>query len=276
MKDWQSPFKKHFMKGRSLWIYAAGALCALSLMVAIEHDALFVLATRVQEDAMDAFFPSAERYYAYGDRHFNGTAGTGDYDIGRAQYMYEHALALDPDLPYVYHQLARVAFIEGDLPKALDLIDIQIARHGDATPSSYYVRGLIEGYMGDYAHSVQDYKEFNQLEPDQWPGINDYAWALLKDNDPEEAVAVTDEGLKKYPNNPWLLNSNATALYEIGDRAGARASILEAYRYVQNITPEDWSKADPGNSPEIAYEGLQTLRKAVADNMHTITDSTKL
>jgi tetratricopeptide (TPR) repeat protein len=223
----------------------------------------------LDEDVIYAFFPSADRAFAYGNVHFN-PYDPGDYDIERAQFFFMQAAKLDPTLPYVYHQLARISFIDGDFTKAMAQIDIQIADEGNQTPSSYYVRGLIEGYQGDYADAETDYAHYLVLVPDNWAGTNDYAWILLKDNKPELAAQVTSAVLQFYPTNPWLLNTNATALYEIGDRADAKKAIQAASMSLETLTPEAWSVAYPGNDPAIAAEGVATFKQAVAENMQKI------
>ena len=225
--------------------------------------------TDLEQEFMFALFPSGERAYVYGNVHLDPNRPV-DYNIKRAEFFFEKAAELDSHLPYIYHQLARVAFLNSNFFKAKQLIDMQISSVGDSSPPSYYVRGLIEGYIGDYTDAEKDYSHYLSLQPDSWAGMNDYAWVLLKDNKPQIAADVTTEGIKKYPENPWLLNSNATALYEMGDIADASVIIQRASSAVANLSPSEWSHAYPGNNPDIASEGIATFKKAVADNMHMI------
>src|SRR3989344_5025170 len=104
------------------------------------------------EDVAYATAPSASRAFEYGERHFN-TGDSDAYDIDRAEYFFLEAALQNPELPYVYHELARVYFLKGDFPKALGFINAQVALHGDEFPNTYYVRALIEGYKGEYAAS---------------------------------------------------------------------------------------------------------------------------
>ena len=223
-----------------------------------------------QENRAYAKNPSAQLAYEIGERHFNSSLYPLNYDIDRAEYFFRLAALQDPMLPYVWHERARVAFLQGNFPLALANINIQIQNQGDSTPPSYYVRGLIEGYMKDYADAENDYAHFLTLMPGNWAGINDYAWVLLKDNKPQLAADVTAEGLKISPTNPWLLNSNATALYEMGDTEEALKVMQRASAAVQGVTPSQWSNAYPGNDPMIAPEGVDTFKTAVADNIHRI------
>lgn len=216
-----------------------------------------------------ALFPSAQKAYDYGVFHFDAE-NPRYYDLPLAQTYFYKAAAMDPNLLAVWLELARTSFIEGDLVKALDQIDIQIAQEGDKTQNAYYIRGLIEGYMGDYPAAENDYAEFYKLVPINWAGANDYAWILLKDNKPQLAAQVVESVLPYYPENPWLLNSDAIALSEMGYATTARERLEVAAQTVSMLTPNDWSIAYPGNDPNIASEGLAQFKKAIQDNIHSI------
>jgi tetratricopeptide (TPR) repeat protein len=223
----------------------------------------------MHEDVSFFLAPSAAKAFSYGERHFNGSDMAG-YDIDRAMYFFMEAEQLDPTLLHVHHELARMYFIHGDFEDAMAQIDVQIAEHGDSTPSSYYVRGLIEGYMGDYTDAATDYAHFLQFDPRDWAALNDYAWVLLKADRPEDAARITARGLADFPDNPWLLNSRATALYELGDYAAALEAAQKASALVIDLTQMQWLKAYPGNDPRIASQGIAAFTLAVDDNMHTI------
>jgi len=236
--------------------------------------ALAILFLRVPPDYMYenisfAFDPSASRAFAYGEQHFS-SASPDSYDVGRAEYFFNIAVAKDPTLLYVHHELARISFLHGEFPDAMKQINLQITMHGDTTPNSYYIRGLIEGFMGDYADSAKDYEHFLQFDPHDWAAINDYAWVLLKAGRAKDAEVATAAGIAYFPNNPWLLNSNATALYELKEYPEALVSAQKALATVQNLTEAEWLHAYPGNDPKIGAQGLAAFKVAVADNMHTI------
>ena len=266
--------RRHVSKTLVLPLLGTGALIIIFGLIVWLSPQLSKGA-RIYFEKMDLLLAdhSAIAAYAYGDEHFSVTDPQA-YDINAARYFYQVAAERDPTLLYVDHQLARIEFLNGDFQGAFAYIDMQILAHGDSTPASYYVRGLIEGYRGEYADAERDYARFITLKPDTWAGMNDYAWVLLKDNKPEEAAAITSKGLKLYPDNAWLLNTNATALYEMGDIKDARAIVTRASTAVQALTQQQWSQAFPGNSPDVAQAGLDTFRKAVADNMHTMLVAT--
>ena len=243
------------------------SLCAL-LIIAAVYEAWPDIRWW-QERTMLRLFPSAQRAFDYGDEDFN-SVNTREYNIDRAAYFFGRAADLDPDTPYLFHQLARVAFIRDQLPAALADINVQIARFGESEPNSYYVRGLIEGYMGDYTSAATDYAHFLQFDPNNWAGVNDYAWVLLKGQRFDEARLVTSKALQNFPDNPWLLNSYATALYETGELQAALSVAKRAETAARTVTQEQWLLSYPGNNPDVAGDGVATLQKATADNVHMI------
>lgn len=221
------------------------------------------------EDAGYFVNPTASRAFTYGERHFSSRDPAG-YDIDRAEYFFNLAATKDSGIPYLYHELARVAFLKGDFGKALGFINAQITLYGDMAPNSYYVRGLIEGYMGSYDAAAKDYEHYLEFDPHNWAALNDYAWVLLKAGRAKDAAEATFTGLGIHPDNPWLLNSNATALYELGDYRGAFVQVGKASSALQSLTEGEWLRAYPGNDPKIAAAGITAFKKAVAENIHTI------
>ncbi|MDO8514302.1 MAG: tetratricopeptide repeat protein [bacterium] len=274
-----SPVRKRaFSNGVKVWgitrvhAHAAGLAVLFVLGLALTWNTAPQSLRNAGEDALYVINPTAARAFAYGERHFNASNSSA-YDIARAEYFFKKAAALDPTILYLYHELARIDFLKGRFNAALAKIDFQISMHGDETPNSYYVRGLIEGYMGKYDASAKDYERYLEYDPTNWAALNDYAWVLLKANRPEEAAAATARGLENFPDNPWLLNSQATALYEMGDYAGALVYVQRADAEVRKTTEKQWLVAYPGNDPKIASDGLAAFKKAVSGNMHTIEQS---
>lgn len=223
----------------------------------------------VYEDVAIRLFPSAERAFEYGHRHFDAGSGWA-YDIDRAERMYHIAAELDGDLPYISHELARIAFLRGDFDAALGLIDRELAESPSPHPSSHYVRGLILGFMERYIEAAKSFETYLGYHPNNWAGVNDYAWVLLKDERPAEALAALENLLRKNQENAWLLNSAAIAAYELGEFEKARAYVERAYELVGGITREEWLTAYPGNDPRVASEGIGALKDAIAGTMHTI------
>lgn len=238
-----------------------------ALIVVFAYGPTSAAFSYAREETMLTIAPSADRAYRYGSQHFDVWRAK-DYDLNRADRLFHRALQIDATHPFVQHQLARIAFLRGDFTLALIRINAEIRMHPN--PSSYYVRGLIRGFMGFYAEAAADYETFLHEEPTNWAGINDYAWVLLKQNRPGDALVATDWGLIYWSDNPWLLNSKATAHLEMGQLELAEEAARAAQEAVMHIGPTDWLQAYPGNDPLIAQEGILAFRKAVDENVHMI------
>ena len=146
--------------------------------------------------------------------------------------------------------------------------------HGNAAPNSYYVRGLIEGYMGSYANAADSYERYLATDPGNWAALNDYAWVLLKSERFEEALKATETGLGYFPDNAWLWNSKAIALFELARYEEARDAVMRASETVGGISEQKWLTAYPGNDPRTAGDGVRTLKDSIAQNMLRIEGAT--
>ena len=228
-----------------------------------------VYAEYAWEDVAFDLHPSAQLAYTYGEKHFDAQ-NANEYDIDRANYFFGQALILDPTMPLVHHELARIAFLRNELQSALTLIDQEIEINPHPSPSSYYMRALIKGYMGDYAGAAQDYETYFTMGPASWGGINDYSWVSLKAGKPQQALTALQWGLKIWPTNPWLLNSEATAYFELGDLPNAKIAALKAQDSVAHLTVAAWLSAYPGNDPLIAPQGIAQFQQAVGANLTKI------
>ncbi len=247
---------------------------AVPFAVAIFFAAALVLygvwTTTLSEKMMLFFSPSAERAFEHGSRHIDATNSPKAYDIKIAEYFFEKANRFDPEYPYLQHQRARIAFLNGDFKTAMLRIDQEIEMYGAEHPNSYYVRGLIEGFASDYQNAALDYARYLSSDPTNWAAINDYAWVLLKDGRAREAIVATARGLSFFPDNPWLLNTNAIALYEIELVEPALEQARKAETAAHDVSEYDWLMAYPGNEPRSAGSGIATLHKSTHDNIHTL------
>ena len=226
------------------------------------------------EDIELFFDQSATTAFRLGEEHFSSHSAR--YSISRAETLFNIALARDSHLPLVHYQLARVAFLKGMYSTAIAHINIEINDNPDVPASAKYIRGLIEGYKGDYSAAENDYSEYLIHDPNNWAAINDYAWILIKEKKFVNAYAATERGLSLWPENAWLLNSASIALFEIGDTERARLYARRAFARVHGVTRESWLKAYPGNDPLSADVGLDALRASVMHNMLRIASTSAL
>lgn len=254
-------------KNKQLHIAAALAmLCFAGIFFGVRQH---IILERVQEDLLLYINPTAERAYSYGLRHFEAVTPE-EYDVNRAEYFFRKAEEIDPKYPMVHYQLARIAFLSSYFHTALDLVQVEFSINKNPPSKVYYVRALIEGYMGNYPAAESDYQAYFKLEPANWAAINDYSWVLLKDNLPADAHEALAFGLKEWPQNAWLLVNDATALYEMGHYAEAAEVAKKAIPAVKALTPAVWLIAYPGNDPLIAQTGLDNFKQSSQENLRKI------
>jgi len=258
--------RAHKKQARLTLAVAIVLLClAAAFFVYRQH----ALVEKAQENIAYFFNPTAARAYDYGVRHFDALTPQ-EYDVERARYFFTEALKHDPKYPMANYELARIAFLQSNFPLALYIIGQEFAVNPHPTPATYYVRALIEGYMGNYTSAEKDYETYFKVTPANWAAINDYSWVLLKDDLPGGAHAALSWGLNQWPQNAWLLANDATALYELGRFSEAAAVAKKAVPSVNALTVGDWLTAYPGNDPLIAQEGLDNFKKTTQENLAKI------
>lgn len=252
-------------------LFVFGAVVIVAAAVAgflyVPHARLYTEAW--YERAQLFFVQDADYAHSLGVRHFDARR-VEEYDIQHAEYFFSEALRLDPQHPTARHELARIAFLRGDFEEALALIDQQLEEHDGEPPNSHYIRGLILSFMERYAEAATSFEMYLESNPNNWAALNDLAWTFLKDGRPEDAAYASVHGLVTHPENPWLLNSLALALFEMGDVKTSHGAIRAAARNAIDLSEEDWLKAYPGNDPRVASIGIAAFRDAIADNMHRI------
>lgn len=223
----------------------------------------------LKEDVVFLADPSAATAFAYAERHFNAT-DPAHYDMGRAEYYFNKAISIDPHYPAAYHELARIAFLKNDLYVAHVYINKELDVNPSPSPATYYIRALIKAYRKDYLGAAGDYEIYFTKTPANWAGMNDYAWVLLQANLPDRALEALDWALAEWPDNAWLLNNRATALYELGRYEESVRDALAAKPSVEALTVADWLTAYPGNDPLIAPQGLAAFKEAASQNLALI------
>jgi tetratricopeptide (TPR) repeat protein len=225
----------------------------------------------VTEDIRYALDPSAQHAFEIGQRHFDARDPQ-QYDIERAAVYFYEAQRLDPSYPHINFQLARYHFVQANFEQALARINTEIRLSEKPSAAAYYVRALTLGFMGAYENAARNYEKFLAQDPYNWAGLNDYAWVLIRAGRSADALAATEKGLEKHPDNPWLLNSRATALFEMGQFEAALRSAEQARDVVGNVAVETWLAAYPGNDPNTAAEGIGALQSAVYTNVQKIKE----
>jgi tetratricopeptide (TPR) repeat protein len=233
--------------------------------------------TKVADAAFSVRLPSvaflfdetAPRARDIGNYYFN-VDGSGSYNLEKARDYFETAIELDPQIIDAWHQLARIDFLEGDFARSLFKINKQIELHGTNFMASYYIRGLVLGYMGQYKNATEDLALFLTWDTSNWAAYNDLAWLYFSEGEYRDALDAADKGLQHAPENPWLLNIRGVSLLNLGEYDDARNSLQKAYEKAELLTDRDWHKAYPGNYPSDSSRGLEEMRVAIMHNLELV------
>ncbi|MBI3335369.1 MAG: tetratricopeptide repeat protein [Candidatus Portnoybacteria bacterium] len=202
---------------------------------------------------------AAEILMQRGNYYFNG----GAYDLPKAEQFYRWAIAIHDNTPLAHSKLANVLFIQGKPGEALVHIDKEIAKNPDFG-RAYYLRGLIHGFLKNLDEAERDFKTILELHESSnkaqdlgeggWAVYNDLAWIQFQKGNYADVEKTAQEGLEKYPDNPWLLNDLGLAFLNLGKKAKAKAVFEKALAQAEKLTAQDVIKAYPGNNPAQASD----------------------
>jgi tetratricopeptide (TPR) repeat protein len=217
------------------------------------------------------YFTSANGLFAIGNFFFGG----GAYDVKLAGKFYEMTLKKDPEFPRANYQLGRTYFIRGDFSASWYYIEKEIKYYPDF-PKSYYMRGLIFGYVNHLDAAENDFKKFLSLKPNSWAGYNDLSWVYFKKGDFRSMEDSARRGIAIQRGNPWLLNALGLALFNEGRLVEAEYYFKVSIDRFEALGPRGWGVAYPGNDPKIYKEGYEATLKVIRDNLSKITVGTIL
>lgn len=221
-------------------------------------------------DRVAAFLNSndAAMHFKMGNFYFNG----GAYDLERAKKYFAKTISLDERLPGAHYQLGRIYFLEGKFFSALEEMNKEIELYPEFE-KSYYMSGLIAGYQGNFNLAVRSFEKFLTFKPESWAGWNDLAWVYFKKGDYEKVKEAAENGIAAAGENVWLNTSLGVALLNLEENSRAVAVLNQAKIMAENMTPEEWGMAYPGNNPKNYEDGLRQMLEAIEFNLNLAMNS---
>lgn len=208
----------------------------------------------------------ADTAFRVGNYFFNGDA----YNLEKAVISYKRALVLSPSHPFARYQYARAEFLRGNFATALEQAEKQIKVNPDF-PNTWYVRGLIHGYVGLRQKAADDFRTFISRVPEQWAGYNDLAWILARQENFAEMKRVVNEAFEKLPHekerNPWLWTNMGIAEMNLGEYRAAGESFEKALEIAKKMTPKYFWSAYPGNNPRSANDAYRNFLSTLYFNL---------
>jgi tetratricopeptide (TPR) repeat protein len=220
--------------------------------------------------------PATLGAFERGEFHFNVDGNSPQaYDLEKARLAFEEAVAVNPrGHNLLWFQLGRVYFLQGRPDAALRAFERQREFFGDTVVAVYYAEGLVYAYKAHRSNSehyweraVSSFQRFIELQPHSpWARVN-LAWVYFSRGMFEEMLPPLEEGLRFFPEQPWLLNLYGLALLNTGKPEEAVETFKTARAAAAALTVEDWGRAHPGNDPRQWERGLLEFRFAIDNNL---------
>lgn len=138
------------------------------------------------------------------------------------------ALELNPNLDEAHHQLGNIYNHIGLLDKGQDEIQKAVAIN-PANAGARFRVGVNLLYQSNYEQALAAFREATKFNPQQIWGYQT-AWALFQLGRKDEAAAIVEESLAKYPDDEGgsLTSFEAILAASVGDRRKAEAKIQRA------------------------------------------------
>ena len=122
-----------------------------------------------------------------------------------------------------------------DIEKALELVPEE--------ESAYLLRGRIHEALNDFPAATEDYNQALALNPFNEEASLLSASLLIKENKPDEAIAILDEIIELKPDFAKAYSERSKAKSLKGDKEGAQTDQQDAERFMQNEKEEKGEKA---------------------------------
>ena len=250
-------------------------LTLVTLLVAVISLYIIGLSTSHYKDVRSATYFTDMTDFEKAEFYFSSE----NYDLSLARYYYEAAIKTDPrGNPLQWHQLGRIDFLEGEFDAALQNFDKQTEYFDDEIPNVYYMYGLVYGFRADLYSRKDDFYQaekyfltFLEYEPESpWARV-DLAWIYFSQRKFEDMQIALDPVYEQQQDNPWFLNMYGLALMNTGQVEEAVSKLTLAVKLSDAVTPADWSRVYPGNSPTDWETGVNEFNQVLRLNLALAT-----
>ena len=199
-----------------------------------------------------------------GNIFFGGKDGL--YNINLASFFYTHAAypISNNTVEYAHYQLGRTYFIQGRLQAARNEIYKELELFPE-NKRSYYMLGLIYGYMHEEKLAIEAFGKFIEWKPESWAARNDKAWLEFRIGD-IDAGLETISPVAHLVDNTWVQNTYGVLLMNKGRYTEAKTAFDNAKVAADKLTEEEWGKVYPGNDPRVYGMGLEAMRTNIQNN----------
>ncbi len=186
------------------------------------------------------------------------------------------SVQLDSKNAKAWFYLGRLNFVTNDLPDSetnyLKSLELDVWNE-----QAFYGLGLTYGYLEDYAKAEDSFKKYIEIGeikkkeggqvPGLWAGYNDLAWVYFLQGKWSECENTARYALDNVGTNPWLLNMLGSALLEQDRKVEARKYFIEAKKYAEKISPQQFGEAYSGDNKKWYPQGLENMKKTIQENI---------
>lgn len=145
-------------------------------------------------------------------------------DVAAARTLFEQALDRDPSNAGALNSLGLLALTERRYASAESLFGAVIRHHrNDATLRSSALFNLGESRLQTQQPSlaVESFREAFALDSSGAERYNNYGWALIENRQAQEALALLERGIARFPGEAFLHKNAGLAALQIGDLPAA-------------------------------------------------------
>ncbi|GGW86883.1 XrtA/PEP-CTERM system TPR-repeat protein PrsT [Alteromonas halophila] len=147
-----------------------------------------------------------------------------------AHKFYEERAQVLDDYHHTKLALSYLLLAEGEFNKVIEVTD-ELLKKGLDIPEVHMVRSRAFSGQGEFGDAVTALEAYLDNYPNNSTAKLNLATALIKDEQIERAEEISDELLKRFPNQPVANQVKALARYERGDVEAANEHIELAISY---------------------------------------------
>jgi tetratricopeptide (TPR) repeat protein len=269
------------LKRNIIYLFTILCIFIFSFAVSIYKFNYYPLSTTIYIDKLPYKNFSSRDYREVGEKLF-----LQKHNLKAAKIHLNKSIELKPDNEKALFLLGRIAFVQSDLPAAIDYFN-QVIELDPLSTEGYYGLGLSYGYMSDYRRAEESFLRFfdiieinKKIDPEYkdayglWAAYNDLAWIYFLEGKYDKAEKVTDEALSKY-SNAWLYTMKGAILLNKNQDKEAKKYLDLAEQYASEMTVEQFGEAYTGDNKDWHERGLAKMKQTIKDNQDKINTVNK-
>ncbi len=218
----------------------------VSLAVVATADKQFDKAEQIYLQLVEKNPKSGDMLAMLGQLHetkWIGNKAAGDAELKAAVDFYRKALAITPDNPGLLVKLGQALEVLDQTPEARTHYEKVLRLEPGNIVALNNVAYLKAEEGADLDGALSMAQKAKQQAPYSPEVADTLGWIYIKKNLPDEALRIFNDVVKKNPENPIFRMHLAQAMFQKGDRPGARAELNKALKNNPNKLTEQQIRA---------------------------------